>query len=128
MAKLKLALTYLLAIAMIAVGVSHFTSPEGFERIVPSFLGAPKLWVYLSGVFEVLGGLGLLPRRTRRAAGLGLVALYVAVFPANINMAIHEIQLEPGGTVPVWAMWARLPFQAVFIAWAWWVSKSDPES
>lgn len=127
MAKLKLVLTYLLAIAMIGVGVSHFTSPQGFERIVPSLLPAPKLWVYLSGVFEILGGLGLLPQRTRRAAGLGLIALYVAVFPANINMAINGIQLTPDGDVPRWAMWARLPFQAVFIGWAWWVSKSDPD-
>ncbi len=118
---------YLLSVAMIGVGVLHFTSPTGFERIVPSFLPNPKLWVYLSGVFEILGGLGLLPARTRRAAGLGLVALYVAVFPANINMAIHGIQLTPGGDLPSWAMWARLPFQAVFIAWAWWVSKPEPE-
>jgi uncharacterized membrane protein len=80
--------------------------------------------VYLSGVFEVLGGVGLLPEKTRRLSSWGLIALYVAVFPANLNMAINEIQIsaEP---LPVWALWARLPFQLLFIAWAWWVARRD---
>jgi uncharacterized membrane protein len=108
------------ALAMVAVGVDHFVAPDFFVRIVPRFLPAPLLLVWVSGFFEALGGVGLLIPRTRRAAGIGLVALYVAVFPANINMCVHP---ELGGSVPLWALWLRLPFQIVFIALALWVSR-----
>lgn len=128
MTRTKRILLYLGAAAMIAVGVAHFANPEPFVRIVPEALPAPLLLVYLSGVAEILGGAGLLVPKTRRFAAWGLVALYVAVFPANLNMAIHEIQLDPTNPLPVWAMWARLPFQALFIAWAWWFTRSDPDS
>ncbi len=53
--------------------------------------------------------------------------LYIAVFPANVHMAIHEIQATPDGTLPVWAMWARLPLQLGFIAAAYWFTRPDPE-
>ncbi len=104
---------------MIGVGIDHFVNPTPFERIVPDWLPAPHALVIVSGFFEVLGGVGVLVPKTRRLAAWGLVALYVAVFPANINMAIHHLQLTPDGTLPVWAMWARLPFQFLFIAWAY---------
>ncbi len=119
----KRALLWILGLSMIAVGVLHFVRPAPFVRIVPDWLPAPEALVYVSGFFEVLGGVGVLLPATRRWAAWGLVALYVAVFPANIHMAIHEVQLEPGGDLPVWAMWARLPLQAVFIAWAWWFTR-----
>tara|TARA_R110002096_G_scaffold44524_10_gene119927 strand:- start:27163 stop:27552 length:390 start_codon:yes stop_codon:yes gene_type:complete len=112
-----------IALAMIAVGATHFANPEPFIRIVPSILPEPRLLVLISGAFEVAGGFGLLWPQTRRLASLGLIALFIAVFPANINMAINEIQMQPGDTMPVWAMWLRLPFQAIFIALAWWVGK-----
>lgn len=108
------------ALAMIAIGIDHFVKPDFFVRIVPRFLPAPLLLVEVSGFFEALGGLGLLIPRTRRAAGIGLVLLYIAVFPANVNMVVHP---ELGGAIPLWALWARLPFQAVFIALALWVSR-----
>lgn len=112
----------LLAVAMVAIGVMHFVDPAPFVKIVPSALPWPLALVWLSGVFEILGGVGLLIARSRRVAGYGLIALYVAVFPANINMAINQIQIgdEP---LPLWAMWARLPLQLLLIAWAWWVSR-----
>jgi len=108
------------ALAMIGVGVDHFVAPDFFVRIVPRVLPAPLVLVWVSGFFEALGGLGLLIPRVRRAAGIGLVALYIAVFPANINMCIHP---ELGGSIPLWALWLRLPFQLVFIALALWVSR-----
>lgn len=120
-----------LAAAMVAIGITHFAMPAPFVRIVPSALPSPELLVYLSGGCEIAGGLGLLFRRTRRLASLGLIALYLAVFPANVNMAMHEIQLTPGGDIPGWALWARLPLQLVFIAAAWWVggqSRSQREA
>lgn len=118
---LKLLVRVLVTIAMVTVGVLHFLNPNPFVRIVPKFLPAPLALVYISGVFEIALGIALHPAKTRRWAAWGLVALYLAVFPANINMAIHQIQLTPGGDMPVWAMWARLPFQALFILLALWV-------
>jgi uncharacterized membrane protein len=117
----------LLALAMVGVGVMHFATPEPFARIVPAWLPAPLALVYVSGAFEILGGLGLLVPRARRAAAIGLCALYIAVFPANVNMAVNRISLDEAKPIPPVALWLRLPLQAVFIAWAWWVRKDDEE-
>src|SRR5579862_4400230 len=87
----KVVLRFILSFAMMFVGVSHFTNPEPFVRIVPKALPSPLALVYVSGFFEFLGGAGLLVPRARRAAAWGLVALYVAVFPANVNMAVNHI-------------------------------------
>lgn len=121
---MKTTLRILTALVMTAIGFSHFFSPDPFVRIVPHFLPWPLALVYISGVCEIAGGIGLLPRRTRKLASWGLIALYLAVFPANINMAIHNIQLSEGGQIPAWAMWARLPMQALFIALVWWLGRS----
>lgn len=119
MSRTKRTLLWALGLLMMTVGTMHFVEPEPFMRIVPPPL-PPLATVYLSGVFEFLGGLGLLIPRTRRAAAWGLVALYLAVFPANIYMAVQGIQLDPANPMPGWGAWLRLPFQAVFIAWAFW--------
>lgn len=115
----KTLLRWLLAVLMITAGVSHFTNPDTFIRIVPSYLPWPAALVYISGVFEILGGLGLLLPLTRKAAAWGLIALFVAVFPANVNMAIHQIPFGEMPTPPVF-LWLRLPLQLVLIAWAYW--------
>ena len=122
----KRALRLLLGVAMSVVGVVHFVSPDGFVKIVPAFLPAALLLVYVSGFFEILGGLGLLIARVHRPAAFGLIALYVAVFPANINMAIHEIQ--PTSHIPSALLWARLPLQLLLIGWAYWLSRSPMRS
>jgi uncharacterized membrane protein len=113
----------ILGTSMMLIGAFHLLRPGGFVKIVPVWLPAPLFLVYLSGVFEIAGGAGLLVRRVRRAAALGLIALYVAVFPANVNMAIHDIQPD-GWHVPEPLLWLRLPFQALFIGLAWWLSRS----
>lgn len=105
---------------MITIGVLHFVTPKPFVRIVPKYLPAPLAVVYISGFFEIVGGVGLLVPATRAAAGWGLIALYIAVFPANINMLVHNISLDPKRPIPRWALWARLPLQFVLIAWAYW--------
>ena len=107
---------------MIVAGTLHFVRPGPFVAIVPPQLPAPLALVYVSGVFEILGGLGLLVPRTRRAAEYGLIALYFAVFPANIYQAIAGIGF-PGVTPPAWALWARLPLQLVLVVWAWWLAR-----
>ena len=108
---------------MVTVGILHFVRPSGFVKIVPGWLPAPLLLVYVSGLFEMAGGLGLLVARFHRAAAWGLIALYVAVFPANINMAVNDIQPE-GGHIPEALLWLRLPFQLLFVGLAWWLSRS----
>src|SRR6266567_5270903 len=110
----KAILRTLAAAAMVLVGTSHFRDPAPFVAIVPSLLPAKLMLVYISGAAEIAGGLGLLLPATRRAAGFGLIVLYLAVFPANINMAINHLPM--GATaVPDWVLWARLPLQFVFI-------------
>lgn len=121
---IKTILRVVLALAMIVVGVAHFAVPEPFLAIMPSALPYHLALVYISGVFEVLGGAGLLIPRTRKAAGWGLIALYIAVFPANVNQLVNRIPLgdEPP---PEWALWVRLPLQLVLIAWAYWMTRDD---
>ena len=110
---------------MVAIGIAHFVDPEPFVSIVPPWLPAAYALVIISGLFEVLGGLGLIFERSRKISGYGLIALYLAVFPANLHMAVNEITTLGDSTVPLWAVYARLPFQFVFMAWAWWVSRGD---
>lgn len=112
-------LKWVLGIFMIGVGVLHFVSPRGFEKIVPGWLPNAKALVYVSGAFEILGGVGLLLPFSQRFAAWGLIALYVAVFPANVNMAVNDIQLSKKKPLPRWVAWARLPLQPVLIAWAY---------
>jgi uncharacterized membrane protein len=111
-----------LALFMVGVGALHFFTPEFFVRIVPDYLPAHLTLVWVSGVFEMLGGIGILVARTRRLASYGLVALYIAVFPANVNMVVHP---ELGGGLPLWGLWLRLPLQAGLIAWALWAGGQD---
>lgn len=120
MPTVKLIALWVLAIFMICIGVMHFARPKPFIRIVPKSLPAPKALVYISGFFEIAGGVGLLIPATQQAAAWGLIALYVAVFPANIYMLTENISLNPKKPIPRWALWARLPFQFLFMAWAYW--------
>ena len=107
------------AAAFVAAGVLHFVKPDAYARIVPPGFPSPRTLVAVSGAAEVAGGLGLLVPRLRRPAGWGLVALLVAVFPANVYMAVRADRFADLG-VPTWALWARLPLQGVL---AWWVER-----
>jgi len=114
----------LLALFFVAAGVSHFRSPGFFVAIVPPALPAPLALVYASGACEILGGLGVLWPATRALSGIGLVALLLAVYPANLYRAFAPQSFVAQGT-PLWALYARLPLQFVFIAWAWWATRPD---
>jgi uncharacterized membrane protein len=109
----------LLAVAFVSVGTLHFVRPGPFTQIVPPYLPWPLALVYISGFFEVLGGCGILVPRLRRAAGWGLIALLIAVFPANIYMAVNDVHVD-GAAIPPLLLWGRLPFQLVFGVWVWW--------
>ncbi len=126
MNKYKEILRVILAISIIIVGILHFAIPDPFVKIVPPQLPNPLALVYISGVFEILGGIGLLVPNVSRAAAWGLIALFVAVFPANINMAINRIHLDNVPDSPVFQA-IRLPLQAVLIAWAYWYTKPSSD-
>jgi uncharacterized membrane protein len=102
----------------IFTGSMHFVIPRAYEAIMPDYLPAHRALVYASGVAEIAGGAGVLRRSTRRAGSWWSIATLIAVFPANVHMALHPERYRkvPGGRA---ALLARLPFQAVFIAWAW---------
>ena len=125
-ARNKEILRVVLALAIITVGITHFTRADQFVRIVPPQLPDPLAIVYISGVFEILGGIGLLVPIVSVAAAWGLVALFIAVFPANINQAVNSIPIDGIPDHPA-LYWFRLPFQAVLIAWAWWYTR-EPEN
>src|SRR4030088_181735 len=96
-------------------GTMHFVRPRSYIAIMPDYLPAHRELVYASGAAEIVGGLGALPKRTRRAAGCWLAATMVAVFPANLHMALHP---ERYRRIPPALLYARLPVQALIIAWA----------
>lgn len=110
---------WLIAALFVGAGVLHFVKPRLFAAIVPPMLPAPMLLVYLSGAAEIIGGLGVLVPSLRVWAGWWLIALLVAVFPANVYMALEPAKF---GIAPVW-LWLRLPLQAVLIAWVWWATR-----
>lgn len=114
-------LKYLLSILFIAIGITHFTKTAVFVKIMPSYIPFPEFCVYLSGVAEISGGIGILVPFLRKYAGWGLILLLIAVFPANINMAINNVQLPGAAPMSAWMLWARLPLQFVLIYWVWFI-------
>jgi uncharacterized membrane protein len=107
----------LLGAFFLAAGANHFRSPRFYEAIVPPRLQHDaRRVVRMSGVAELLGGLGVLLPPTRRLSGLWLVALLAAVFPANLYMAREPERFK---RMPRWALFARLPLQPLMMAWAW---------
>lgn len=110
----------LLAVFFVAAGVNHFRLPEVYMGMMPKWLPSPLLLIQVSGVAEVLGGIGVLVPFTRRCAGWGLLLLLVAVFPANLYVAFEGRML--GFDFSPLTLWLRLPFQVVLLAWVWWVA------
>ncbi len=115
-----------LGLLFLAAGSLHFVMPQFYVRIVPPYLPAHLQLVYISGFFEMLGGVGLLvPAEplgfpARKVAAWGLVALLIAVMPANIYMVTDH---EKFATIPLWALWLRLPLQLPLMWWAWLYSR-----
>jgi len=116
MSRSKIVSKWLLGILFVVAGANHFLRPEFYLRIMPAYLPWHRALVEISGVAEIVLGVLLLIPKTSRCAAWGLIALLIAVFPANLNMAMHAAnfpEMEP------WMLWARLPLQAVLIGWAW---------
>jgi uncharacterized membrane protein len=117
---IKLITIYFMSIFYIFAGVQHFINPDWYLKIMPPYIPYHTAMVYISGVFEIIFGIMLLFEDTRFLAGWGLILLLIAVFPANIYLA--QTNGAAMGTSAAVA-WGRLPFQAVFIAMAYWHSK-----
>jgi uncharacterized membrane protein len=114
--------TSVLGAVFVLAGINHFVKPKPYRKIVPPGFGDPELVVAISGVAEVIGGVGVFVPKTRRLAGLGLIALLAAVFPANVYMALAP---EKFASIPRWALWARLPLQPLMMWWAWRATRQD---
>ena len=124
MSAFKIGMKYLFAAIFIFGGFNHFRDPEVYLSIMPPYLPWPSALHLTAGFFEFVFGVMLLIPRYQRLAAWGLIALLLAVYPANIHMAVNWRDY------PEWRMsflWIRLPLQFVLIAWAWWFTKADEE-
>ncbi|HEY5977604.1 MAG TPA: hypothetical protein VIT85_07080 [Solirubrobacterales bacterium] len=110
-----------LAAFFTTTGILHFVIPRSYEAMMPPSLPAHREAVIASGVAEIVGGAAVLPGRSRRFGRWWLLALLLAVFPANIHMAVNPEQVRGLDLekVPRWVLWARLPLQPLCMLWVW---------
>jgi uncharacterized membrane protein len=120
MALIKTLARWLFGIFFIAAGANHFINPGFYIRMMPGYLPWHAELVAISGVAEIALGALLLVPRFQAAAAWGLIALLIAVFPANLNMALNAEQFP---TVSPTALWLRLPVQGLLIACAYWYTR-----
>jgi uncharacterized membrane protein len=115
----------LMALFYVGGGINHFLDPGFYMPMMPPYLPWHGPLVFLSGVAEVVLGIAVLIPATRRVAAWGIIALLIAIFPANLHIAFNNVPLgvAPEG-LGIWN-WVRLPFQAVFILWAYWYTKDQ---
>jgi uncharacterized membrane protein len=110
---------WVMGVFYVVAGLAHFVRPDFYLPMMPPWFPAHRELIFVSGVAEVLLGAAVLVARLRRIAGWGIIALLIAIFPANLHIALHDVPLF-GATqgAGIWN-WVRLPLQAVLIAWAW---------
>lgn len=102
-------------------GTMHFIRPKEYEAIMPPYIPYQRAAVIVSGVAEIAGGVAVVPKSTRPAARWWLIGLLLAVYPANVHMAVNPEQVRGLDLerIPRWALWARLPLQFLMIWWVW---------
>lgn len=118
---MKLVLLYFMAALYIAAGVNHFVNPKMYQDIMPRYLPYHLPLIYVSGIAEILFGVLLIPEATRSVAAWLIVALLIAVFPANVEMMITAWERKSS---ILWIAVLRLPLQLVLIWWAWLYTES----
>lgn len=119
MSILEMISLYLMAMAYIYAGISHFTNEKFFLKIMPPYLPYHKEIVAISGIVEIaLGGMLCVPY-TQFWAAWGIIALLIVVYPANIYMLQARLKGEKFRKMPVWGLWVRLAFQFVLLLWAY---------
>jgi uncharacterized membrane protein len=114
---------YACGVLYVGAGINHFLKPAFYVSIMPPYLPWHLLLVYVSGIAEIALGALMMFRMSSKLAGWGLIALLVAVFPANMHMAIHPELYAWASPV---ALWVRLPVQGLLIAWAYWYTRPAP--
>jgi len=125
----KRILLWVMAAFYVANGLHHLANPDFYVAIIPPELPEPEWLNLLAGLAEIVLGVYVLEPRVRALAAWGLVALLIAIFPANLYVALENVGVpggQPGAGNSV-VNWARLPFQALFIAWAWWYTRPDAQ-
>jgi uncharacterized membrane protein len=124
----KRLLLWLMAVFYVYGGVMHLVRPEYYRPMMPPYLPAHDFLIWLSGVAELVLGILVVDARVRVYAAWGLIALLIAIFPANLHIAFNNVPLFGNAEGYGIFNWVRLPFQLVFIAWAWWYTRPDGES
>jgi uncharacterized membrane protein len=129
MSRRKHVLLYVMSAFYVLAGMNHLVNPEFYVAIVPPELPAPEWLNLVAGLAEIVLGVYVLEPRVRALAAWGLVALLLAIFPANLYVALENVGVPGGepGTGNAFANWVRLPFQALFVAWAWWYTRPDAQ-
>ena len=122
---LKEVSVYLMSFFYINIGIKHFTDPDWLMPIMPPYLPFHIELIYISGVFEIILGLGLIFKTTRHWSAWGLILLLIAVYPANIYLAFNTDAQREMNVSHFTASWVRLPLQFIFIGIAYWHSKQD---
>lgn len=123
---LKLGLLVLMGAFYVLAGWNHFANPDFYAPMMPPYLPAHELLIAASGLAEIGLGLAVWVPQTRRLAAWGIVALLVAVVPANFHVAMHDVPIgEATQGAGVWN-WVRIAFQPVLMLWAWWYTRPDP--
>lgn len=125
MSPIKHFLLWVMAILYALAGFNHLMNPEFYLAIMPPGLPDPGWLNVLSGLAEIVLGVFLLEPRVRVFAAWGIIALLIAVFPANLYVALENVGLEGPGTGDPGFNWVRLPFQALLIVWAGWYTRPD---
>ncbi len=128
MSRAKTILLWLMAAAYVLAGFNHLLNPEFYLPIIPPGLPNPEWLNLISGLAEIVLGVYVLEPRVRVLAAWGIIALLIAVFPANVYMALENVGPDGPGSGVGAAGWIRLPFQALFIVWAWWYTRPDAEA
>jgi len=113
----RIVVLWMLALFFMAAGLNHFLHPVPYLAMVPPSLPWPRALNTISGAAEIMGGVGILLPQVRLLSAWGLIALLVAVFPANVNVALHGWK---GENIAPWILWVRLPFQPLIIALVYW--------
>ncbi len=129
MNRTKRILLWVMAAFYVASGLNHLVNPDFYVAIIPPELPEPEWLNLFAGLAEIVLGVYVLEPRVRALAAWGLVALLIAIFPANLYVALENVRVpggQPGAGNPV-VNWLRLPFQALLIAWAWWYTRPDAQ-
>ncbi len=128
MTRAKRILLWVMAVAYVLAGFNHLVNPEFYVAIIPPGLPNPEWLNVIAGLAEIVLGVFLLEPRVRSLAAWGIIALLIAIFPANVYVAVENVGIDGPGSGAGAANWIRLPFQALLIAWAWWYTDSGAGS